>query len=81
MGEAETRAVSLVPGRWLSDRSTRDGQGGERDRGIWERVDAEVGKHKCAGRLGGGHPRTRPDHLGGDKAHSSHRSRCYLRRR
>jgi transposase len=33
------------------------------------------------GRLGGGHPRTRPDHLGGDKAYSSRRNCCYLRRR
>ncbi|MFF3660395.1 IS5 family transposase [Streptomyces olivochromogenes] len=33
------------------------------------------------GRLGGGHPRTRPDHLGGDKAYSSRRNRRYLRRR
>jgi transposase len=33
------------------------------------------------GRLGGGHPRTRPDHLGGDKAYSSRRNRCYLRQR
>lgn len=33
------------------------------------------------GRLGGGHPRTRPDHLGGDKACSSRRNRRYLRRR
>ncbi|MCX4426067.1 IS5 family transposase [Streptomyces mirabilis] len=32
-------------------------------------------------RLGGGHPRTRPDHLGGDKAYSSRRIRRYLRRR
>jgi transposase len=32
-------------------------------------------------RLGGGHPRTRPDHLGGDKAYSSRRNRRYLRRR
>lgn len=32
-------------------------------------------------RPGGGHPRTRPDHLGGDKAYSSRRNRCYLRRR
>ncbi|WP_373304308.1 IS5 family transposase [Streptomyces griseomycini] len=31
--------------------------------------------------LGGGHPRTRPDHLGGDKAYSSRRNRRYLRRR
>lgn len=29
----------------------------------------------------GGRPRTRPDHLGGDKAHSSRRNRRYLRRR
>lgn len=29
----------------------------------------------------GGHPRTRPDHLSGDKAHSSRRSRRYLPRR
>lgn len=29
----------------------------------------------------GGHPRTRPDHLGGDKAYSSRRNRSYLRRR
>jgi transposase len=32
-------------------------------------------------RRGGGHPRTRPDHLGGDKAYSSRRNRRYLRRR
>ncbi|KPI05977.1 putative transposase IS4/IS5 family [Actinobacteria bacterium OV450] len=31
-------------------------------------------------RLGGGHPRARPDHLGGDKAYSSRRSRRHLRR-
>ncbi|MFE9368154.1 IS5 family transposase [Streptomyces sp. NPDC006978] len=29
----------------------------------------------------GGHPRTRPGHLCGDKAYSSRRNRCYLRRR
>ncbi|MBZ4322040.1 IS5 family transposase [Streptomyces huiliensis] len=29
----------------------------------------------------GGHPRTRPDHVGGDKAYSSRRNRRYLRRR
>lgn len=29
----------------------------------------------------GGHPRTRPEHLGGDKAYSSRRNRRYLRRR
>ncbi|WP_202460733.1 IS5 family transposase [Streptomyces sp. SID1328] len=32
-------------------------------------------------RLEGGRPRTRPDHLGGDKAYSSRRNRHYLRRR
>lgn len=32
-------------------------------------------------RPGGGHPRTRPEHLGGDKAYSSRRNRRYLRRR
>ncbi|MFH0246283.1 IS5 family transposase [Streptomyces sp. HK10] len=32
-------------------------------------------------RSAGGHPRTRPDHLGGDKAYSSRRNRRYLRRR
>ncbi|WUH20597.1 IS5 family transposase [Streptomyces sp. NBC_00448] len=32
-------------------------------------------------RPGGGHPRTRPDYLGGDKAYSSRRNRRYLRRR
>ncbi|MEU1107258.1 IS5 family transposase [Streptomyces tibetensis] len=32
-------------------------------------------------RLGVGRPRTRPDHLGGDKAYSSRRNRRYLRRR
>jgi transposase len=32
-------------------------------------------------RLGGGHPRTRPGHLGGDKAYRSRRNRRYLRRR
>jgi hypothetical protein len=31
------------------------------------------------GRPGGGHPRTRPDHLGGDKTYSSRRNRRYLR--
>ncbi len=33
------------------------------------------------GRAGGGHPRTRPDHLGGDEAYSSRRNRRYLPRR
>lgn len=32
-------------------------------------------------RRSGGRPRTRPDHVGGDKAYSSRRNRCYLRRR
>lgn len=32
-------------------------------------------------RPAGGHPRTRPDHLSGDKAYSSRRNRRYLRRR
>ncbi|GAP45848.1 transposase IS4 protein [Streptomyces azureus] len=32
-------------------------------------------------RLDGGRPRTRPDHLGGDKAYSFRRNRRYLRRR
>lgn len=32
-------------------------------------------------RPAGGHPRTRPDHLSGDKAYSSRRNRHYLRRR
>ncbi|BDM74762.1 hypothetical protein HEK616_82490 (plasmid) [Streptomyces nigrescens] len=32
-------------------------------------------------RPGGGHPCTRPDHLGGDKAYSSRGNRRYLRRR
>ncbi|WP_425315901.1 transposase [Streptomyces olivoreticuli] len=32
-------------------------------------------------RPGGGHPRTRPDHLGGDKAYPSRQNRRYLRRR
>ncbi|MER5482016.1 IS5 family transposase [Streptomyces sp. NPDC002812] len=32
-------------------------------------------------RPGGGHPRTRPDHVSGDKAYSSLRNRHYLRRR
>ncbi|KUM99067.1 transposase [Streptomyces yokosukanensis] len=32
-------------------------------------------------RPAGGHPRTRPDHLGGDRAYSSRRNRRYLRRR
>lgn len=32
-------------------------------------------------RHGGGRPRTRPEHLGGDKAYSSRRNRRYLRRR
>ena len=33
------------------------------------------------GRPSGGHPRTRPDHLGADKAYSPRRNRRYLRRR
>lgn len=32
-------------------------------------------------RPNGGHPRTRPDHLSGDKAYSSRHNRRYLRRR
>lgn len=32
-------------------------------------------------RLDGWRPRTRPDHLGGDKTYSSRRNRRYLRRR
>ena len=32
-------------------------------------------------RVGGGHPRTRPDHLSADKAYSSRSNRRYLRRR
>jgi len=32
-------------------------------------------------RTRGGRPRTRPDHLSGDKAYSSRRNRRYLRRR
>ncbi|WP_331727686.1 IS5 family transposase [Streptomyces sp. NBC_00158] len=32
-------------------------------------------------RPGGGHPRTRPDHVSGDKAYSSRRNRSHLRRR
>lgn len=32
-------------------------------------------------RPNGGHPRTRPDHLSGDRAYSSRRNRRYLRRR
>ncbi len=32
-------------------------------------------------RLQDGRPRTRPDHLGGDKAYGSRRNRRYLRRR
>ncbi|MFJ3950801.1 IS5 family transposase [Streptomyces libani] len=32
-------------------------------------------------RPSGGHPRTRPDHLSGDKAYSSRQNRSYLRRR
>ncbi|MFG2339787.1 transposase [Streptomyces yangpuensis] len=32
-------------------------------------------------RPGGGRPRTRPDHVGGDKAYSSRRNRRYLQRR
>ncbi|MFI5867186.1 IS5 family transposase [Streptomyces sp. NPDC051546] len=32
-------------------------------------------------RPGGGHPRTRPDHISGDKAYSSRRNRSHLRRR
>jgi transposase len=34
-----------------------------------------------AGRLDGGRPRTRPNHVGGDKAYSSRRNGRYLRRR
>ncbi|MFI1346373.1 IS5 family transposase [Streptomyces lydicus] len=35
----------------------------------------------CVPRPSGGHPRTRPDHMSGDKAYSSRRNRRYLRRR
>ncbi|MFI2188745.1 IS5 family transposase [Streptomyces sioyaensis] len=35
----------------------------------------------CVPRPDGGRPRTRPDHLSGDKAYSSRRNRRYLRRR
>lgn len=41
----------------------------------------EVIERVCVPRPQGGHPRTRPDHLGGDKAYSSRRNRRYLRRR
>jgi transposase len=33
------------------------------------------------GRFGGGRPRTRPEHLGGDEAYTSRRNRRYLHRR
>lgn len=38
----------------------------------------EVLERIAVPRARGGRPRTRPDHLGGDKAHSSHRNRSYL---
>lgn len=38
-------------------------------------------EHVRVARLDGGRPRTRSDHLGGDKAYSSRRNRRYLRRR
>ncbi|WP_107407689.1 IS5 family transposase [Streptomyces sp. BpilaLS-43] len=41
----------------------------------------EVLKRIRVPRPQGGHPRARPDHLGGDKAYSSRRNRRYLRRR
>lgn len=41
----------------------------------------EVLKRIRVHRPQGGHPRTRPDHVGGDKAYSSRRNRSYLRRR
>ncbi|MFF9274588.1 IS5 family transposase [Streptomyces griseosporeus] len=41
----------------------------------------EVLKRIRVRRPQGGHPRTRPDHVGGDKAYSSRRNRRYLRRR
>ncbi|MEU9000460.1 IS5 family transposase [Streptomyces sp. NPDC048551] len=41
----------------------------------------EVLKRIRVHRPQGGHPRTRPDHVGGDKAYSSRRNRRYLRRR
>ncbi|MFF8382115.1 IS5 family transposase [Streptomyces kanasensis] len=40
---------------------------------VWDRVRVP--------RPAGGHPRTRPDHVCGDKAYSSRRNRRYLRRR
>ncbi|KUL44062.1 transposase [Streptomyces regalis] len=40
-----------------------------------------VMEHIRVARLDGGRPRTRPGHLGGDKAYSSRRNRRYLRRR
>ncbi|MEV8007841.1 IS5 family transposase [Streptomyces sp. WA6-1-16] len=41
----------------------------------------EVLERIAVSRPQGGRPRTRPDHLGGDKAYSSRRNRRYLRRR
>ncbi|MFF9914865.1 IS5 family transposase [Streptomyces sp. NPDC013457] len=41
----------------------------------------EVLERLAVPRPQGGRPRTRPDHLGGDKAYSSRRNRHYLRRR
>jgi transposase len=41
----------------------------------------EVVERIRVGRPHGGRPRTRPGHLGGDKAYSSRRNRRYLRRR
>ncbi|MFJ9250101.1 IS5 family transposase [Streptomyces sp. NPDC101776] len=41
----------------------------------------EVLEHIRVSRPQGGRPRTRPDHVGGDKAYSSRRNRRYLRRR
>ncbi|MFE3282526.1 IS5 family transposase [Streptomyces sp. NPDC059233] len=42
---------------------------------------AEVLARIRVARPGGGHPRTRPDHVSGDKAYSSRHNRSHLRRR
>lgn len=60
----------------------KDGGGdGTHVQGLLGEADAEVAQAIRVKRPGGGHPRARPDHRGGDKAYSSRRYRRYLCRR
>ncbi len=92
-----TAAAGAAPAREAPSRPARDstckihlaGEGGRRSLallitpGQWGDASQliPVMERIRVSRLGGGHPRIRPDHLGGDKAYSSRCIRRYLRRR